>query len=244
MNYHYLLTLLEKQKKFVALAHNTQEVKRIVDSGRAAVMLSIESGAALAGDISNVEYFARCGVQMMTLTWNGKNELASGNDTDEGFSDFGREVVAKMEEVGIIVDASHLNEQSFWELTEIAKKPFICTHSDLRSVCYHLRNLTEDEFSHMVKIKGLVGINLDKNFLGNHGTSARQRVADHILRMLELGGEDVLACGSDFDGGELPEDVNNPVKFASVSELLLEQGVSQQIVDKIFYENAMKFFNK
>lgn len=240
----YLNQLLAEQPQLAEQAYTGADVERITEEGKCAVILSVESGAALSGRLENVDYLAECGVKMMTLVWNGENELASGHGTDKGFTEFGRQAVKRMEEKGIIVDVSHLNDRGFEELCEFAGKPFIATHSNLRSVCSHKRNLTEPQFAEVVKRSGLVGINLYKLFLADNGNGDVDSVYRHISRMLELGGEDVIACGSDFDGADIDESLSTPVKFASVAEYLLKKGISQKEVDKIFFENALRFFSK
>ncbi len=240
----YMDMLLEKQPQLAEKVWAAGDVERITNSGKCAVILSVEGGAALAGRLENVDYLADCGVKMMTLVWNGENELASGHNTEKGFTDFGRQAVARMEEKGIIVDVSHLNDRGFSELCEFATKPFIATHSNLRSVCSHKRNLTEPQFAEMVKRGGIVGINIYKSFLSDDEKGDIDSIYRHISRMLELGGEDIVACGSDFDGADIDETLDSPVKFASVAEYLLKKNISESIVNKIFFENALRFFKE
>ena len=157
----YLDDLLEKQKDLAELVRGPEDMERITANGKCAVILAVESGAALAGSLENVDYLAENGVKMMTLVWNGPNELGSGQRTDQGLTPFGRQAVKRMEQAGIIADVSHLNDRGFQELCEIAEKPFIATHSNLRSVCAHKRNLTEEQFQEIVDRKGLVGVMLE-----------------------------------------------------------------------------------
>lgn len=181
----YLDALLKKQPELAVRAYNADDIEKITGEGKCAVLLSVESGAALAGNLENVNYLAKSGVKMMTLVWNGANELASGHGTDQGFTEFGRQVVKRMEETKIIVDVSHLNDRGFDELCEFAEKPFIATHSNLRSVCSHRRNLTERQFEEMVRRKGLVGVNLYEQFLADDHKGDVDSVYRHINRMLE-----------------------------------------------------------
>lgn len=242
MHRDYLLKLAAKQPELAEMAYSGADVERITRSGKSALMLAVESGAALAGQIDNVDYLAECGVQMMTLVWNGENEIGSGHQTDKGLSEFGRRVVKRMEDKGILVDVSHLNDRGFEEVCEIAGQPFIATHSNLRSICGHNRNLTEQQFGEIVKRGGLVGINLYEQFLADDAVGTVDRMFRHIYRMLELGGEKIIACGSDFDGADIDPTLADPVKFAGTAEYLLKQGIPQQVVDQIFFENALNFF--
>ncbi len=240
----YLDKLLASQKELAELVCTPGDIERITDSGRCAVILAVESGAALAGDLKNVDELAGSGVKMLTLVWNGPNELGSGQKTDQGLTPFGRQAVKRMEEAGIIVDVSHLNDRGFDELCEIAERPFIATHSNLRSVCSHKRNLTEEQFKEMVSRKGLVGVNLYEQFLADDHKGDLDSMYRHVSRMLELGGEDIIACGSDFDGADIDETLDTPVKFARSAEYLLTKGIPERIIDKMFFENALDFFKK
>lgn len=206
--------------------------------------MAVESGAALGGRIERIDDLAESGVKIMTLVWNGKNELGSGHDTGEGLTPFGKEVIRKMEERRMIVDVSHLNDRGFDEVCEVAARPFVATHSNLRSICSHPRNLKEEQFCEMVIRGGLVGINLHQPFLSDTGEGKEEDVYRHIDRMLELGGENVIACGSDFDGADIHLSLNTPVKYAELAEKMLKGGIKEAVVDKIFFENAERFFRE
>ncbi|MGO5053063.1 dipeptidase [Lachnospiraceae bacterium LCP25S3_G4] len=238
----YLNELGKKQALLVELAQNADDILRITNEKKCALLLAVESGAALAGKLENVDYLATCGVKMMTLVWNGENEIGSGHRTSHGLTTFGRQVIRRMEEQNIIVDVSHLNDKGFDQVCEIATKPFIATHSNLRTVCGHKRNMTEPQFQEMIVRKGLVGINLHEPFLSEDGKGTLDQVYRHVYRMLELGGEDVIACGSDFDGADINGTLDSPWKFAKAAEYLLGHGISESVVHKIFFENALEFF--
>lgn len=240
----YLDSLLTKQADFAAHARSAEDIKRINREGKCAVFLSVEGGAVLAGQLEKVDYLAKCGVKMMTLVWNGENEIGSGHQTEKGLTSFGRDVVRRMEEKGIVVDVSHLNDRGFDDLCKIAEKPFIATHSNLRSACSHKRNLTEEQFGEIVRRKGLVGVNLYEQFLADDHKGDMDSLYRHVSRMLELGGESIIACGSDFDGADIDPTLDTPVKFASFADYLLQKGISEEVVDKMFFENALQFFQR
>ncbi len=240
----YLDIILKKQAELAEKVDRPEDIERITSQGKCAVILAVESGAAFAGKLENVDYLAECGVKMLTLVWNGVNELGAGQEAEGGLTAFGRQAVKRMEEKGIIVDVSHLNDRGFEEVCEIAGKPFIATHSNLRSVCSHKRNLTEEQFRKMIGRGGLVGVNLYEYFLADDRGGGLDSLYRHVSRMLELGGEDVIACGSDFDGASIDETLDTPVKFARSAEYLLKKGISEKTVDKMFFDNALTFFKK
>lgn len=240
----YLREILAKQSDIAEQAYTAEDIERITSERKCACLLAIESGAALAGSLENVSHFARQGVKMMTLVWNGENELGSGHTTHNGLTKFGRAAVREMEKENILVDISHLNDEGFEDVCEIAEKPFIATHSNMRSICSHKRNLTERQFGEMVRRGGLVGINLYESFLDDRNEGTMENMFRHVYRMLELGGEDVIACGSDFDGAEINEELNSPRKFAGAAEYLMERGIPEHAVRKMYFENALRFYKK
>ena len=164
----YFHKMLQKHADIVEMANTADDIRRITGSKKCAALLSVEGGAVLVGKLENIEKLKKDGVKMMTLTWNGANELASGSVNPEmGFTAFGREAVKEMERQNIIVDVSHLNDKGMEELMGFATKPIIATHSNLRSVCSHKRNVTEEMFKYIVEHKGLCGLNLLHGFVSD-----------------------------------------------------------------------------
>ena len=241
----YFHKMLQKHADIVEMANTADDIRRITGSKKCAALLSVEGGAVLDGKLENIEKLKKDGVKMMTLTWNGANELASGNVNPEmGFTAFGREAVREMERQNIIVDVSHLNDKGMEELIGFATKPIIATHSNLRSVCSHKRNVTEEMFKYIVEHKGLCGLNLLHGFVSDEPMKdSKAELFRHVYRMLELGGEDVIACGSDFDGG-ITSQMDNPALFASFGDYMVDHGISRRVSDKIMFENALHFFEE
>ena len=228
------------------IAEHTADITRINAEHKWAFMRTIESGACLNGQLDLIDHFAALNYKMLGLVWNGANELGSGwNNPEQGLTDFGKKAVKRMEEVGMIVDCSHLNDKGIDDLLEIAEKPFAASHSNIRSVCAHKRNLRDDQFQEIVKRGGICGVNLFTRFLSDTDSKDPDMVFRHIYRMLELGGENTIAFGADFDGEiTAPEGMNDPYGVCCFAEYLLKQGISQQVIDKLYFDNAVNFFQK
>ena len=128
-------------------------------------VLTVEGGAVLGGKLANLEKLADRGVKMMTLTWNGENELGGGADTALGLTPFGREALKEMERLSIVADVSHASDALFYDVAEIAEKPIVASHSNARAVCPHRRNLTDRQFQILRDKGGLVGLNFCVHFL-------------------------------------------------------------------------------
>ena len=219
-----------------------EELEAALAAGRTAGLLTVEGGAALAGRLERVKALREAGVGMMTLTWNGPNELASGHDTGEGFTSFGREAVGEMERLGMLVDVSHLNDRGFEELLGFAKRPFVASHSNARAVCGHPRNLPDEYIQEMVRRGGLIGLNYCKSFLSEDGTGDLDALYRHVCHFLELGAEKCLALGSDYDGAGMHPDLNSVEKSLEIGGYLTAHGIGAQTAEDICFANAWRFF--
>ena len=214
-------------------------------AGKNAAVLTVENGSALAGRLDRIEALARDGVRMLTLTWNGENELGSGNATDHGLSPFGREAVRELERAGILIDVSHLNDTGFADLLGVAEKPFVASHSNARAVCPHRRNLTDEQIQEMARRGCLIGLNFYSAFLRGDGCPATlDDLWRHTAHFLELGAERCLALGSDADGADLPPCLDSPGDFAGLYQYFLDRGLSSDLVDRILWKNTMDFFRR
>ena len=234
---------MEKFSDRVAPCRTAADMERAWAAGKTAAVLAVEDGAVLAGEMDRVAYIAEKGVRAVTLVWNTENEIGSGNTTDHGLTPFGKAVIPEMEKHGILVDVSHLNDNGFCELLEIAQKPFIATHSNARAVCGHKRNLTDVMIGEMVRRKCLIGLNYYVRFLEEDGNvESLDSIYRHAMHILDLGGEKCLSLGSDFDGSILPQCLNTPEKVAQMYGYFLDRGIPQATADGIFYRNALEFF--
>ena len=234
---------LEQNCSTLAEVQSLNGIDDALNGTPAAGILTVEGGAVLAGKLENVEKLYRRGVRMMTLTWNGANEIAGGASTDIGFTPFGRAVVGQMERLGMVVDVSHLSDRAFWELCEFATRPFVASHSNARTVCGVSRNLTDEMFGEIVRRGGLVGINYYTHFIAPAGKGATaEKLVEHILHFLALGGEDVLALGSDYDGADLPPDMDRVEKLPRLFEAMRAAKIPEKVIAKIQYKNARRFF--
>lgn len=199
--------------------------------------LSIEGSAALGGNLENLKTCYDLGVRFMTITWNGECEAAGGCKDGRGFTDFGKEMIKKMNELSIIADISHLSDKGMEDLFSFSDKPIIATHSDSREVCDHKRNLTDDEFKEIVKRGGIVGLNLYPPFLGS---TDYLKITEHVDRFLKLGGEKNISLGCDFDGADMPNGINNITDMKKIYELFVKN-YGETVANAIFFDNAHKF---
>ncbi len=238
---------VERNGERLAAVRQPGDLQKVEAAGKHGAVLTIESGAALGGKLENIQELKRRGVRMCTLTWNGENELGQGLFAKEktGLTEFGKQAVKEFENAGIIVDISHASPELFWDVAEIAQKPLVASHSNSKSVCSFPRNLTDEQFARVRDSKGLVGLNFCPDFLNDDGEKASMEdVLRHAERFLSLGGENTVAMGSDFDGTNLPKDMEDGLgAIPRLYELFLRH-YSQELTDKIFYGNAARFFQE
>lgn len=211
-------------------------------------VLSVEGGAGMGGTIEGLHHLADCGVKLITITWNGRNELASGcfDEEDIGLTPFGREAIREMESLKIAADVSHLSKKGFYDLADMAEKPFMASHSCVDMVdnfkARH-RNLTEEQIKIISEHNGVIGINLWKMLLGNGDDNSFDAVLRHMSKMIEIGGENVVAMGTDFDGCGINPDLAGIEKLQRLYDYLNVHGFDENLLDKIFFSNADRFFS-
>lgn len=244
-NVAFFLDQMEKYSDAVRFCKTARELRDAATLQKCGALLAIEGGAALGGEITKLEEYYQKGVRILTLTWNGKNELACGcMDGEEGLTEFGRQVLIKMGKLGMIADVSHLNEKGFYELAELQAGPFIASHSNFSDVWHHKRNLSREQFDILRQTGGLVGLNLYWNFLGDNEDRGMDNVYRHLSYGLVNGGEKILALGCDFDGADLPKDLNGIEYLEPLFEYLLSRGIQEDTLMDVFYGNAFRFFQR
>ena len=210
------------------------------NQGRAAAFLSVEGAELLGCNPSRLVQAAKDGVKAINLTWNHANAL-SGSHSDQperGLSEIGRRFVEKMEELHILVDVSHLSEAGFWDVAEMARRPFIASHSDIKSVWDHTRNLTDGQITAIIKNQGVIGLNFYEGFVG--GSRDLDMVRAHLDRLLELGGEHCAALGGDWDGCDTIPALPAIDSLPRLYEHLLRHGYTETVVQDLFYNNLMR----
>ncbi len=233
----------EKYSRYFEQVNCGADIDRIAASGKTAAILTVEGARVLGGKLENLAVLKNDGVKMMTLTWNGENELGFGSvNQEKPLKPFGIDVIKEMEHIGMLIDVSHLSDAGLESVFENVNCPIVASHSNLREVCSHRRNLKNEQFQEIVHRGGIVGINFYKEFLNNNGEDASLNdIIRHIERMLTLGGENTVAMGSDYDGCDVVKGIE---KLNSVPKLydLVQKEFGEELAEKIFWKNAYNFF--
>jgi len=229
------------------LATSAQDILTAKANGEVAAFLSIEGGEAIQGQLELLRMYYQLGIRAMGLTWNHPNEIANGVDEEfssQGLTPFGYEVVSEMNRLGMVIDVSHLNQASFWNVVEATSAPFIASHSNAYALCPHRRNLTDEQLLAMAKLGGVAGVVFVPPFLDPKGKASLDILIDHIDHIAGLCGVDHIGIGSDFDGftaepdsGEVIPDVS---AFPRLTERMLARGYKEDQVKQILGQNFLR----
>jgi membrane dipeptidase len=211
------------------------------DENKVNIILSLEGASPLINDIENLFAFHKLGVRLITLTWNHRNYLADGIYNSGGLTCFGREVVKEMERLNMVVDVSHLNDEGFEDLINIAEKPFVASHSNCRAVYDHPRNLTDDQILEIKSRNGFVGLNFYNVLLGRNGNDPVNHFLHHVEHLLELGMDSHMGFGSDFDGAD-DMVFSDPYAYHTIEKLLFNDLLlDKHIIEKLLYKNFRNY---
>ncbi len=219
---------------------SSKDILEALDSGKTAVLLSVEGGGALGGNLFMLQILYALGVRALGLTWNVANELAGGVSEPGGLTRFGRQVITEMSGLGMLVDVSHLCDEAFWDVLSCTKSPVIASHSCCKSLRDHPRNLNDAQIKALADCGGVIGINLYTQFLKGD-TADLMDVVKHIDHICQLVGPDHVGIGSDFDGCEsVPKGLEDVTKLSDIAWALQGKGYNSMDVEKIMGGNFVR----
>lgn len=239
---------ISKNTGEIEIVRNTAELKNAEKSGKIGAFLSIEEGEVIKGDIQKLRTVYDMGIRIITITWNYQNSLGYPNAgytyRNKGLTRKGVEVIEECETLGIIPDVSHLSDAGFYDLIRICKKPFIASHSNARAITDHPRNLDDNMIKLLAEKGGVMGINFCADFLGNESVSSIEEMICHIKHIRNIGGIDVLALGSDFDGIHNEVEIENASEFNKLYLALKQNNFKESEIEKLFYKNVLRVFEE
>ncbi len=236
---------MEKNHDKIAPCRTGAEALAAFRTGRAAAFLSVEGAELLGCSLDGLERAFRLGVRAVNLTWNHANAL-SGSHCDRperGLTPLGRAFVRRMEQLGMLVDVSHLSDPGFRDVMDCTAGPVLASHSNARAVFFHTRNLTDTQITAIINRTGVIGLNLYPAFLGER--AGLDTVLAHLEHMLALGGARTVALGGDWDGVDaLPEGIGHIGGLALLYERLLRENYPEDLVRDLFYSNMMRIVSE
>jgi len=240
---------IEKNQDDISLVTNYNQIEEVNRAGKIAAILSIEGGEALEGDLGALRVLYKLGVRLLTLTWNQRNQIADGiweSRAGSGLTEFGIKVIDEMNDLGMLIDVSHLLENGFWDVVKRSKTPIVASHSDCYALCPHLRNLKDEQIKALVDKGGVIGITFVPDFLTQEKRKTIVKdVVTHIDYLVEKAGIDCVGLGSDFDGtDDLPLGLEGVDKIPNITKELLDRGYKEREIEKILGGNFLRVFKE
>ena len=235
--------IVASNSSHLALARTPFDLLENKAKGRKSIMLGIENGLALEGDVRNVRHFAKRGVVYITLCHNGDNDIcdsARGQQTHGGVSDFGAKVIRKMNELGLMVDLSHAAESTYYDAEQLSRQPIVCSHSSARALCDHPRNLTDDQMRALARKGGVCQITLYHGFLKKDGEATILDAMEHLDHVVRVMGIDHVGLGTDFDGDGGVRGLADASELTLFTRQLLARRYSKADIEKLWGGNFLR----
>jgi membrane dipeptidase len=254
-------TLAEQHPNEIVLATTAAEVRAAHKAGKFAALMGMEGGHMIDDNLAVLRDYQRLGVRYLTLSHSvNTNWSDSSGDkpAHNGLTDFGKEVVREMNRLGMMVDISHVSDKTFWDALETSRAPLVASHSSMRAISGHPRNMTDDMVRALGGKGGVVMINYSVGFLSNERYEAQEKtpppaalprvswekIVDHIDHAVKLVGATHVGLGSDFDGTTVPDGMEDVSKLPKITAALLAKGYSEQDVKNILGENILRLLER
>ena len=240
---------VEKYKDYCGIALTEEDARRLKAEGKKAFFLGIENGYGIGKDIKNIKKYKDMGVQYMTLCHSYDNDICNSSsntaDASKGLTPFGRKVVKEMNKVGMLIDISHASEGTFWDAIKYSKDPIFASHSSVKALCDHDRNLTDEQLRALAKNGGVIHICIYDGYLNKDAKAASiEDVVAHIDHAVKVAGIDHVGIGSDFDGGGGVLGCNGDNDMINITVKLLEKGYSEEDLRKIWGGNFFRVLDQ
>jgi len=183
------------------IVHTYDEMIQAKKDGKIYVFIGVEGMAAIGSDLSKIDGYYDFGARHAILTWNEANDLGAGalSGKDYGLTEIGKKAARKVQDKGMLLDTSHLNEAGFWDIVKLATRPFVASHSNSKALCDVPRNLTDDQLRAIRDVNGVVGLNAFNLFIDpDPRKQTVEKLAEHAAHMVDVMGIDHVGCGFDF----------------------------------------------
>lgn len=261
---------MSDNEDLISQVYTSGDILKNEKEGKLSALLTVEEGGVCEGKLENLHFLYEAGVRMMTLTWNFPNEIGYPNfneegdfytpNTVEGLTETGIEFVREMEKLGMIVDVSHLSDAGFYDVLKYTTAPFVASHSNARTVCPVVRNLTDDMISRLAGRGGVIGLNYSVDFLRDYpdrkavdgknpknwgmGYASLEDIAEHAKHIVNVGGIECVGLGSDFDGIPPHPELSGADAIPKLAQAMAKKGFSENEIDKILYQNVFRLYKE
>ena len=233
----------------VRVVRGTADLDRAPAEGRIAAVLHLEGAEAIAPSVANLDDWYEAGLRSLGIVWSRPNEFGHGvpfrypssPDTGPGLTDAGLTLVKRCNQLGVVVDVSHLNEAGFWDVARVSGAPLVASHSNAHGICPSARNLTDEQLDAVGTTGGLVGVVFAVDFVrpdgGYDADTPLEQVVAHVRYVAERIGVDHVALGSDFDGARVPKALGDATGLPRLLDALRDDGFTGDEVERIAWAN-------
>ncbi|WP_432612876.1 dipeptidase [Litoreibacter halocynthiae] len=232
------------------------DLRATLGSGKLAAIFHIEGAEAIDAELNTLEVLYQAGLRSLGPVWSRSTIFGHGvpfrypstPDIGSGLTDHGLRLVKRCDELGIMVDLSHLNEAGFWDVARHSSKPLVATHSNAHAICPHSRNLTDKQLAAIRESDGMVGLNFAVAFLRDDGRMLAdvplEQMLRHLDHLIEHLGEDRVGLGSDYDGAVVPEELTSCAGLPKLRHAMAKHGYDEALIAKLCHENWLRVLEK
>ena len=236
----------------LCICRSVADIRATLDAGKMAAIFHIEGAEGIDPDLNTLEVLYQAGLRSLGPVWSRSTIFGHGipfrypgtPDIGDGLTEHGVRLIKRCDEMGIMVDLSHLNEAGFWDVAKYSTKPLVATHSNAHAICPHSRNLTDRQLAAIKESDGMVGLNFAVAFLRDDGRMLAdvplEQMIRHLDHLIEHVGEDRVGMGSDYDGAVVPEDLTSCAGLPKLRQAMEKHGYDKALIAKICHENWLR----
>lgn len=249
--------LLEMQRAgAVRICRSTADIRAALTGSRIAAVLHLEGAEAIGPDLHALDVLHAAGLRSLGPVWSRPTIFAEGvpfrfpstGDTGGGLTGPGRDLIRRCNDLGILIDLSHMTERGFWDVAGISAAPLVATHSNAHALCPHARNLTDAQLDAIAASDGMVGLNFATAFLRQDGRMQPDVPLETLLRHLDhlIGrlGEDRVGLGSDFDGAQLPDAIGDVTGLCALRGAMRDHGYDAALMARLCHGNWLRLLDR
>lgn len=240
----------------IKVVRTADELQHCIDNDIFATIFHFEGAEAIDEDLYSLDVFYQAGLRSLGIVWSRPTIFGNGvpflfpssPDTGDGLTDAGKRLVKRCNELGIMLDLSHMNEKGFWDVAKLSDAPLVATHSNVHALSATPRNLTDKQLDAIKASDGMVGLNFATGFLRDDGKwdsdTPLETMVKHVDYLVERVGENRVGFGSDYDGALVPDDVSDVSKLPNLIDALKGAGYGDTLLKKITHENWIRVLRK
>lgn len=236
----------------IQIARTADDLEACLTDGVLGVVIHLEGAEAAAPDLVNLDDLYRLGVRSLGIAWSRPNVFGHGvpfrypasPDTGPGLTDAGTALVRRCNELGILIDVSHLNERGFWDVVDLSTAPVVATHSAAHAICPVTRNLTDAQLAAIRDSDGIVGVNFEVSATRPDSHDDPDTPIDTLVAQIDYLvarlGIDRVGFGSDFDGATMPNAIGDVAGLPVLLDALRARGYDRESLEKLAWRNWLR----